>query len=61
MLVKIGMILLVAVVVFFIFGRGWPKFKTLIKTRVLPLVLSPIALPILKRVFWVLLRILFRR
>ena len=61
MILKLLVIVLVSVIVFWFVGKGWPRLKTTFRQRLLPLILSPVAFPILKRVFWVLLRLLFRR
>ena len=62
MVVKLLLVALASAAVFWFLGRGWPRVKTVLRGRVLPLLLSPLALPILKRVGWLLLRLfLFRR
>lgn len=61
MIMKLLLIAFVAAIVFWGVGRFLPKVRTFFKTRLLPLILSPIALPILKRAFWLLLRLIMRR
>jgi hypothetical protein len=62
MILKLLLIAGVSAVVFWGAGRILPRTGTFLKTRILPLILSPLALPVLKRVFWFLLRLLlFRR
>ena len=61
MIMKLLLIAFVAAIVFWGVGRFLPKARAFFKTRLLPLILSPIALPILKRAFWLLLRLILRR
>ena len=61
MLLKLLLIAVVAAIIFWGVGRIVPKMGGLFKTRILPIILSPIALPVLKRVFWLLLRLILRR
>ena len=61
MIMKLLLIAFVAAIVFWGVGHFLPKARTFFKTRLLPLILSPIALPILKRAFWLLLRLIMRR
>lgn len=61
MILKLLLIAVVAAIVFWGVGKFLPRMGSLIKTRVLPILLSPVALPLLKRVFMLLLRLLFRR
>lgn len=61
MILKLLLIIVVAIVVFWVVGRLLPRAGAFLKTRLLPVLMSPLALPVLKRVFWLLLRLLFRR
>ena len=61
MILKLLLIIVVAIVVFWGVGRLLPRAGAFLKTRLLPVLMSPLALPVLKRVFWLLLRLLFRR
>ena len=55
MIMKLLLIAFVAAIVFWGVGRFLPRARAFFKTRLLPLILSPMALPILKRAFWLLL------
>ena len=61
MIAKLLLIVVVAFIVFWLAGRITPKIAAGFKTRVLPILLSPVMLPVVKRVGMILLRILFRR
>ena len=62
MVVKLLLIVLVSAGVFWFVGRAWPKIRTAFKGRVLPLLVSPVAFALVKRLAWILLRLfLFRR
>jgi hypothetical protein len=61
MIVKLLVIVVVAFVVFWLAGRVMPKLSSNFKTRILPILLSPAMLPLIKRIGMLLLRILFRR
>lgn len=61
MILKLLLIAVVAAVVFWGVGRILPRLGHVLKTRILPIILSPVALPFLKRAFFLLLRLIFRR
>lgn len=61
MLIKLGLIVLIAALVFWWLSRAWPQISQGVRRRVLPLLFSPFALPVLRRVVMLLLRLLFRR
>jgi len=61
MITKLLLIAVVAFLVFWVAGRIMPRLSAQFRGRILPLLLSPAVLPLIKRLGMILLRILFRR
>jgi len=61
MIAKLLLIAVVAFLVFWVVGRVMPKLSSQFRNRILPILLSPMMLPVIKRIGLLLLRILFRR
>lgn len=61
MIAKLLLIAVVAFLVFWVAGRVLPPLASKFRGRILPILLSPVMLPVIKRVGMILLRILFRR
>ena len=62
MVAKLLLIAAVSAGVFWLVGRYWPGIRASLRGRVLPLLASPVAFMLLRRLFWLLLRLLlFRR
>ena len=68
MILTLLLIAIVSALVFWGVGRILPKLGEslaklgrLLKTRILPILLSPLALVVLKRLVWLLIRLILRR
>jgi len=61
MILKLLVIVAVAFLVFLFAGRIMPKMSAHFRNRILPVLLSPVMLPVIKRIGMILLRLLFRR
>ena len=62
MVVKLLLIVAASAGAAWLAARAWPRVRTAFRGRLLPLLLSPIAFQLLRRIVWTLVRLLlFRR
>jgi hypothetical protein len=61
MIVKLAVILLAAFLVFWLIRRALPALRSVDFRRLLPVLMSPLAFGIIRRVLAILLRLILRR